>query len=196
MPGKDGTFSFLYFVFKMPVTFAVHAMIDCWKCRCTISNHWLCNVSSFAPVSPAHVRLTEHGSMPSHCPALCLLARKVGEWRMRWHLYVSVCSLMTQHSTHTHTHTKLTHTLNYLPLQFYSLCLCRSSDIPSACFNCTVCLIPCYSVSSSLHVHFLLWILPKKTCLTWRFLGKLSKAGREYHEETLFITSDTPRQPM
>lgn len=73
-------------------------MTDCWKRRETISIHRLSCVSSFATVSSAHVRFGERGSMP-----WCLLGRRVREWRMRWHLHVSVCSLMTQRSFVFHT---------------------------------------------------------------------------------------------
>lgn len=71
-------------------------LTDCRKSRCTINIRWTCNASSFAPASPAHVRITEHDSVASHLAAQLLLSRRVREWGMRWHLHLSVCSLMTQ----------------------------------------------------------------------------------------------------
>lgn len=96
-----------------------HYCISCIEC----ASHLYCtqrerrqtdeNVGQLVATVPAmylhlpqylqHVRFTEHGSMPSYLPARRPLARRVREWRMRWHLHVSVCSLMTQRRFLSHT---------------------------------------------------------------------------------------------
>lgn len=135
---------------------------DCWKCKRTISIQWPCNASSFAPVSPAHVRFTEHGSTPSYPPARCPLARRPREWRMRWHLHVSVYSLMTQRSF-------LSHTLSPSSL------LCSLSSSFSGHLFCLlaaelVCLEsypnPGLIIKDSCMCQFPLWLCQKETCLT------------------------------
>lgn len=90
--------SHLVLICQSLILYTVTMVTDCWKRRRRISVHGPCSVSSFATVSAAHVRFTEHGSIPQ-----CLLARRAREWRMRWQLHVSVSSLMTQQSCASHS---------------------------------------------------------------------------------------------
>lgn len=128
------------------------------KCGGTISIRWPSNVSSFATVSPAHVRFTEHGSMPSCLPARRLLARRVREWRMRWHLHVSVCSLMTQRSF-LPRRPSLSSLLCSLSQTFsgHLVCLLAAQLIRLGSYPGLILLL----ADSSVH-HFPLWICQKR----------------------------------
>lgn len=78
-----------------------YTLQECWQ---TVENVGGQLVSSgpamhlHLPESSAHVRFTEHGSMPSYLPAQRLLARRVRGWRMRWQLHVSISGPMTHRS--------------------------------------------------------------------------------------------------
>lgn len=138
----------LYWMCQSLILYMARMVTNCWKCRRTISVHWCYDVSSFAAVSPAHVKFTEHGPMPLYLPALCLLARKVREWRMRWHLHVSVCSLMTQRSFLSYSFSLLT---SMLFVFVWTLCVRISraahlpQDLSQSCFlltNSSICQFP------------------------------------------------------
>lgn len=167
------------------VLYTVRTLTDCWKCRGTISLHWPCNVSSFATVSPAHVRFTEHGSMPSYLPALRLLARRAREWRMRWHLHVSVCSLMTQRSFLSCT-LSLSSLLCSLSHSFSGqlVCLLAAQLICRGSYPSLILLL----INSSI-CQFPLCTCQKKTCLTSIILGNWAKLAVCICKEILFRTS-------
>ena len=162
----------LYWMCQSLALYAARTLTDCWKCSRTISSHCPCNVSSFATVSPAHVRFTEHGSMPSYLAARRLLARRVREWRMRRHLHVSVCSLMTQRSFLS---------LSLSP-HFYALSLSFSGHLVRLLAHLPRVLSQSYSFTRNLLSlrQFPSADLPKKTCLTSIILGKRSKVGSVY----------------
>lgn len=164
------------------------------KCGGTISIRWPCNVSSFATVSPAHVRFTEHGSMPSRLLARRLLARRVREWRMRWHLHVSVCSLMTQRSF-------LPHRPPLSPLAVFTLFISdvlRTPRLPiSRAAHPPRVLSQSYSPPRKLLcTSGFLCGFAKKDTFNFNYLGKLSKAGSVYFARKYYFKPQAARHAV
>lgn len=88
-----------------------HYCVSCIKCAshlyCTERERWQTGGQLVATVPAMYLHLPQYlrhmsGSVNmARCPHT--FTRRVREWRMRWHLHVSVCSLMTQRSFLSHT---------------------------------------------------------------------------------------------
>lgn len=150
----------------------LRTVMGCWKGRGTISNHGLSCASSFGTASPAHVSFSERGSM-----LWCLLGRRVREWRMSWHLHVSVCSLMTQKIFVFHM---------LIPYFFFLLlyipCACHSGQLDTPITSSSLALILIVFINCPTF-HFSLWHSLKFAVFIFKeisFCSWGSQAGRDF----------------
>lgn len=178
----------LYWMCQSLLLYTARTLTDCWKCSGTISSHCPCNVSSFATVSPAHVRFTEHGSMPSYLAARRLLARRVREWRMRWHLHVSVCSLMTQRSF-----------LSRLTFMLFVFVVLRTPRPPiSSAAHLPRVLSQSYSFPHKLPLYTSVSLggLAKKDMFNFNYLGETEQSRQCVFARKYYLEPQAARQAM